>query len=67
MSVKLIDFIRLMFIEYDSVKIFDEEDNLLFIGSKDQAMKTFTKNQMFAVRKILYFYSVDDILIITKK
>lgn len=67
MSVKLIDFIRLMFNEYDSVKIFDEEDNLLFIGSKDQAMKTFTKNQMFAVRKILYFYSVDDILIITIK
>lgn len=67
MSVKLIDFIRLMFNEYDSIKIFDEEDNLLFIGSKDQAMKTFTKNQMFAVRKILYFYSVDDILIITIK
>lgn len=67
MSVKLIDFVRLMFNEYDSVKIFDEEDNLLFIGSKDQAMKTFEKNQMFAVRKILYFYSVDDILIITIK
>lgn len=67
MSVKLIDFVRLIFNEYDSVKIFDEEDNLLFIGSKDQAMKTFEKNQMFAVRKILYFYSVDDILIITIK
>lgn len=67
MSVKLIDFIKLMFDEYDSVKIFDEEDNLLFMGSKDQAMKTFAKSQMFAVRKVLCFYSLNDILIITIK
>ena len=67
MSIRLIDFIRLMFNEYDTVKIFNEEDDLLFIGTREQAMKTLTKSQMFAVRKILYFYSVNDILTVTVK
>lgn len=65
MSVRLIDFVKLLFNDYDAIKVFDKEDNLLFIGSKEKIMNLFKTSQIFAVRKVLYFDSANDILILT--
>ena len=67
MSVKLIDMIRLMLWNNDIVKVFDENDNLLFAGSKEELMKKFQSNQILATRKIIEFFANDDYLVISVK
>lgn len=67
MSVKLIDMIRLMLWDNDIVKVFDENDNLLFAGSKEELMKKFQSNQVLATRKIIEFFANDDYLVISVK
>lgn len=67
MSVKLIDMIRLMLWNNDIVKVFDENDNLLFAGSKEELMKKFQSSQILATRKITEFFANDDYLVISVK
>ena len=60
MSIILKDFIKLLVATSEEIRIFDENDNLLFKGEKTDLLDLLSKKQTFAIRKIFTFYFINN-------
>lgn len=61
------DFIRLFISFSEEIRIFDEEENLIFKGEKEKLLDILSKKQTLATRKIFMFYIVNNTIYIIVK
>ena len=65
MTVKLIDFIDSLIAINEEIRLFDEDDYLLFKGKKTDLLRLFSTNPILATREIFAFYFIGNIIYIT--
>lgn len=64
MSIMLKDFIRLLTVTSEEIRVFDINDNLLFKGEKTKLLNLLSKKQTFATRKVFTFYFISNTIYI---
>lgn len=67
MSIALKDFVKIMMYDNENVRIFDNEDNVIFKGTKKKLIELLLLRQTLAIKKITTFYVVNDIVYINVK
>lgn len=67
MTVMLKDFIGLFISFSEEIRIFDENENLIFKGEKAKLLDILSKKQTFATRKIFMFYIINNTIYIIVK
>ena len=66
MAVKLIDFINTVKFN-EQVNIFDNNDNVLFLGKKNILLKKLQSSQIFATKTILQVMIIENAIVINVK
>lgn len=66
MAVKLIDFINTVKFN-EQVNIFDNNDNVLFLGKKSILLKKLHSSQIFATKTILQVMIIENAIVINVK
>lgn len=58
------DFIKTMKFD-EELRVYDKNDNLLFKGLKSDLQEILYQKQTFAVKKIISFYIINEVIFIT--
>jgi hypothetical protein len=64
MSIALKDFVKILLVSNEEIRIFDKEDNLIFKGEKIKLLNLLSQRQTLSIRKLIYFYFIDNIIYI---